>query len=173
MDEVEAWINNSLQTAMDEKFGGLSEAVQRHKKDPLVVVELDRNTIYSHGVPPESVDRLYRSLYALTKGYYDTLHTIFAEVGEYKYILMARVWKVYETLLQFCCITDFKTMAEKMIEDKQNAIEEVKAEYDEYKRQFDLENAEVIRKLRETEAKFGALNDAKSIAEIKEKKIER
>ena len=100
----------------------------------MVVVELDRNTIYSHGVPPQSVDRLYRSLYVLTKGYYDTLHTIFREVGEYKYILMARAWKVYETLLQHCCVTDFKTMAEKMIEDKERAIAEVKKEYDEYKR---------------------------------------
>ena len=36
---------------MDEKFGGLSEVVQRQRKDPLVVLELDRNTIYSHGVP--------------------------------------------------------------------------------------------------------------------------
>ena len=80
------------------------------------------------------MDRLYRSLYVLTQGYYDTLHTIFAEVGEYKYILMARVWKVYETLLQYCCITDFKTMAEKMITDKQNAIDQIKMEYEEHRR---------------------------------------
>ena len=72
--------------------------------------------------------------------------------GEFKAILMGRVWKVFEALLQYCCVTDFKSITEKMVQDKMLAIEKIENEYAEYKRQFDLENEKTLERLRATES---------------------
>ena len=97
---------------------GVSELIHRTGKDPLTLFEIDRMTITSHGISDDNINRVYRTLYVLTLGFYDTLHTVFGGAGEAKHTLMSRVWKVYETLLQYCCLTDFKTIAAKMVEDK-------------------------------------------------------
>ena len=97
---------------------GVCELIHRTGTDPLTLFEIDRLTITNHGISHENIDRLYRTLYVLTLGCYDTLHYVFGGAGEAKYTLMSRAWKVYETLLQYCCLTDFQTIAAKMVEDK-------------------------------------------------------
>ena len=93
--------------------------------------------------------------------------------GENQAILMGRVWKVFEALLQYCCITDFKSITEKMVQDKMLAIEKIKNEYAEYKRQFDSENEKNLERLRAVESQFDNLRLAKNNAEFEQGKITR
>ena len=79
-------------------------------------------------------------MYAKTNGFYDTLRYVFEPIGEAAYTLMSRVWKAFEALLQYCCLTDYKEMADKMVEDKMKAVDQIKSEFEEYKNAYDLEN---------------------------------
>ena len=106
-------------------------------------------------------------------GFYDTLHYVLGGAAEAKTTLMSRVWKVYETLLQYCCLTDFKTITAKMVEDKASAIAAMEDDFAEYKKQYDAENAHTLERLKETERQFEILVDAKSEAELNQAKAER
>lgn len=63
---------------------------------PLTSLEIDRIALDKAGVNLDSVDRLYRGLYAGSVGVYDTIKTSIVTVPEkYRYNLMGRLWSAF------------------------------------------------------------------------------
>ena len=97
---------------------------------PLTSLEIDRIALDKAGVHQNSVDRLYRGLYAGSVGVFDTIRTSILTVPEKdRYALMGRLWSAFQMLLQHCCPSNFKMIGRKLVEDQMAEINKVKREF--------------------------------------------
>ena len=135
--QTEEWLNESLKMLSENET--ISALVpMKPSQLPLQVLNVDRLTLEKFGMRTESIDRIYKSLYVNSVGFFDTLRWSTATVeANKKHTVMGRFWKTYQYLMQYCCPTDFKMVSEKLMEDQMAAVEKVKAEFDKYKVDFD------------------------------------
>ena len=62
-----------------------------------------------NGIPHEDVDRIYRSLFVYSVGFYDLVKGIM-EHSKGKQIVVMNIWKVFGILLEYCCRTDYRML---------------------------------------------------------------
>ena len=78
-------------------------------------------------------------------------------VADRRYTVIAKVWKAYQALLQYCCTTEYKQISEKLIDEKNEAINQI---VDEYARKLQVnidENKEIMSALKEKERRFNEI----------------
>ena len=94
-------------------------------------------------------------MYVNSVGFFDQMNSLIASVPSgNKHTVIGRLWKMYQYLMQYCCPTDFQMIAEKMMEDQVNAIKKVKDEFEQYKKDFDQQNEDVMERLLENERNY-------------------
>ena len=84
---------------------------------PIMRYEIDRGTLESLKVSSELTERIYKSLFVHTIGFYHLLNEILNNIPEGKQAVTTNVWKVYQILLEKACQTDYK-MLTKQLEDQ-------------------------------------------------------
>ena len=98
-------------------------------------------------------------------GFYDTVsHTTEGAAGR-RTPLIARIWKVFEALLQHCCKTDFVQVVQACVEEKNAYKKQVDEEYTSYKHTYAQDNESMEARLYDAEKKFTELNEGRIQAE--------
>jgi hypothetical protein len=110
---VEKWINQTMLDA--ENMSIPSIVLKPEHKDPINRYGISRNILTNAGVSNKGVDRVYRSLFVHSVGFYDMLKTDLSNVNlKDRSLLEKSIWKVYIILLEYCCRSDYLFTVEKV-----------------------------------------------------------
>jgi len=104
---METWINETLTDAEHLDIPGC--ILQPEHKNPITRYGIDRIEMDNCGVPRDFVDRIYRTLFVYSVGFYEMIKNLIKHSNQ-KYSLVTRIWKVFAVLLEYCCVTDYKMM---------------------------------------------------------------
>ena len=89
---METWINETLEDAYHMEIPGV--LVQPENKNPIHRYGIDRQTLVNAGISSEEVDRIYRSLFVYSVGFFELLRKILSATSK-NYALITSIWKVY------------------------------------------------------------------------------
>ena len=113
---LETWINETLTDAYHLDIPGV--LMKPGHKSPIHRYGVDRQTLVNAGVSGKDVDRIYRSLFVYSVGFFELLKKILA-ASTNNYSIITSIWKVYQVLLEYCCKTDYRILIAE-ITDKHN-----------------------------------------------------
>ena len=104
---MEAWLNKTLSEAENLEIPGM--LIKPSHKKPLTRYGIDRQQLINAKIPYQDTERIFRSLFVYSLGFYEMLDKIFSHC-EYKTSILGNVWRVFALLLEFCCKTNYQTM---------------------------------------------------------------
>ena len=90
-----------------------------------------------------------------------------------KYTVISKVWKAFQALLQYCCQTEYQQISEKLIKEKNEAIQQVIDEYTQKQEEYMRKTQVTIERLQEKEKQFNVLENEKEAAVRARIKAER
>jgi hypothetical protein len=106
---IENWINSTLSDA--EHLDIPSVILKPKNKVPLTRYGIDRITLKNAGIGGEMVDRIYRSLFVYSVGFFELLKQQMANCSEENSLtLLMSLWKTYGVLLEFSCKTEYRLL---------------------------------------------------------------
>jgi hypothetical protein len=73
-------------------------------------------------------DRIYRSLFVYSVGFYELLRKCL-EHTEKKYTIITSIWKVYSILLEYCCRTDYRMLISEISKEHKAKIDKLDKDY--------------------------------------------
>ena len=123
---LETWINNTVSDAESLSFP--DEVIKKESKLPLVRFGVDRTTLLKSGLQSVDVDRLYRSLFVYSIGFYQLIQTILEHTNK-KYTIITGIWKIYAILLEYCCQLDYQMIVTTLNLEKREELEQLEAEF--------------------------------------------
>lgn len=97
---METWINETLADAEHLDIPGV--ILKPEHKNPISRYAIDRLTLTNAGIPNQTVDRVYRSLFVYSVGFYELIKKLVTHCQR-KYSIITSIWKVYSVLLEYCC----------------------------------------------------------------------
>ena len=89
---MEAWINETLKEAEHLEIPGI--IVKPVHKAPMSRYKIDALFLQSQGVPFEDIERIYRSLFVYSIGFYEMIHKSVLHAHN-KYSILSSLWKVF------------------------------------------------------------------------------
>ena len=104
---LETWINETLQDAYHLEIPGV--LTHPEYKKPVHRYGIDKPTLVEAGISSEEVDRIYRSLFVYSVGFFELLKKITATTKK-NYQIITSIWKVFQVLLEYCCRTDYRVL---------------------------------------------------------------
>ena len=113
---LETWINETLTDAYHLDIPGV--LMQPGHKSPIHRYGIDRQTLVDAGISGNDVDRIFRSLFVYSVGFFELLKKIVAASSN-NFSIITSIWKVYQVLLEYCCKTDYRILIAE-ITDKHN-----------------------------------------------------
>lgn len=96
---MEHWINETLGDAEHLNIPGV--ILKPENKVPVFRYKIDRMTLMKGGIPNESVNRIYRSLFVYSVGFYDLIVRCM-EHSNQNHTLVSSIWKVFAILIEYC-----------------------------------------------------------------------
>lgn len=79
--------------------------------------QLDRATLHDRGVPLTSIDRLYRSLFVNSIGFFNMIRELTKGVQTGKEHVRISIWRVFQVLLESACQSDYKMVTQRLQEE--------------------------------------------------------
>ncbi|KAL4477522.1 hypothetical protein ABPG74_002672 [Tetrahymena malaccensis] len=145
---VEMWINDTICEAESEVQPNQTkqnspQKKQNDQKEILKNFGLDRKSLQNKGVSKENIDRIYRSLFVYSFGFYEMIQDIFAHIQDSAQTI-ASVWKIYGILLEYCSRTDFVNTVTQLEKEKTAIVDNLEEQIESKQKQFD--ELEVIEK---------------------------
>ncbi|KAL4496532.1 hypothetical protein ABPG72_015893 [Tetrahymena utriculariae] len=145
---VEMWINDTICEAESEVQPNQTkqnspQKKQNDQKEILKNFGLDRKSLQNKGVSKENIDRIYRSLFVYSFGFYEMIQDIFAHIQDSAQTV-ASVWKIYGILLEYCSRTDFVNTVTQLEKEKTAIVDNLEEQIESKQKQFD--ELEVIEK---------------------------
>lgn len=117
---IENWINATLVDA--EHLDIPSVILKPKNKVPLTKYAIDRNTLASSGLSSDQIDRVYRSLFVHSVGFYELLKQQLSNCSELNQLsILMSLWKVFGVLLEYACRTEYRLLISKVT--AQNEVE--------------------------------------------------
>ena len=104
---LETWINETLQDAEHLDIPGV--ILKPEHQTPISRYGIDRIVLSNAGIPVETVDRIYRSLFVYSVGFYELIKKCLEHTNK-KYSMITAIWKVFAILLEYCCRTDYRML---------------------------------------------------------------
>ena len=104
---LETWINETLQDAEHLDIPGV--ILKPEHFNPISRYQIDRFKLSSAGIPNDVIDRIYKSLFVYSVGFYELIKSILEHTGK-KYTIITAIWKVFSILLEYCCRTDYRQL---------------------------------------------------------------
>ncbi|CAD8131899.1 unnamed protein product [Paramecium octaurelia] len=108
-NEIEKWINEILKIACSND-----------KQNSLRKLGVDRNSLKNAGIKDDDVNRLYRSMFVYTVGFYEMIGDIIKNNE-----LTAMIWQVFGILLEHVAKGDFQFTINEIYKESQQKIEEL------------------------------------------------
>ena len=102
---IETWINETLTDAQHLDIPGI--VVKPDHKNPISRYGIDRLNLVNLGLSNGDCDRIYRSLFVYSVGFFELLRKILQKSHK-NYSIITSVWKVFQILLEYCCKTDYR-----------------------------------------------------------------
>ena len=75
--------------------------------------KIDRLYMASQGIPLEDIERIYRSLFVYSIGFYEMILECVKQ-AQNKYSILSSLWKVFQILLEYCCKSNYQMMVAKI-----------------------------------------------------------
>lgn len=123
---LETWLNSTVSDAED--FNVSSEVLRHDSKLPLVRYGIDRSALLASGLSSLEIDRLYRSLFVHSIGFYQLILKILDHTDK-KYSIVAGIWKVFAILLEYCCQLDYQMIIKTLNIEKKEELEQLENEF--------------------------------------------
>lgn len=123
---LETWINNTIIDA--ESLNLPSQMLKQKPPIPLMQYGIDRTTLFKYGIDKQDIDRVYRSLFIYSIGFYQQIQKIL-EHSNKKYNIITGIWKVYAILLEYCCQLDYQMIIKTLDIEKKDEIEKIELDY--------------------------------------------
>lgn len=106
---IDAWLNQTLSEAENLEIPGIM--LKPSHKAPLHRYGIDRQSLLDSRISYGDTERIYRSLFVYSVGFYEMLHKLFDNC-QFKNSMLSKVWKVYALLLEYCCKSNYKTLVQ-------------------------------------------------------------
>lgn len=116
---IETWLNTIL---MESSHVELMDAMVANAA--LKKFEIDENSLLSRGIKPETIERIYRSLFVHSIGFNNNLKEMVGGRIE----ALKNIWKVYSNLLEYCAEGKFETLVGIIEREKITKIDELREE---------------------------------------------
>lgn len=147
---LETWINETLSDAEHLDIPGV--ILKPESKNPISRYGVDRHFLQVEGIPNETIDRIYRSMFVYSVGWFELLKKCL-EHTENKYNVITNMWKVFSILLEYCCRSDYRIMISQI---NQNHKEFIDGLEDKYHRKFEEQanNEKTLKQNTETLQKY-------------------
>ena len=123
---LETWINETLQDAEHLDIPGV--ILKPEHQNPISRYQIDRLILVNNGIPPETVDRIYRSLFVYSVGFYELIKNCLQHT-EKKYSMITNIWKVFAILLEYCCRTDYRMLISEISKEHKAELEQLDRDY--------------------------------------------
>lgn len=117
---METWINETLADAEHLNIPGV--ILKPEHKNPISRYCIDRLTLTNSGIPNDTVDRVYRSLFVYSVGFYELIKQLVAHCQK-KYSIITSIWKVFSVLLEYCCQSDYRMLISEITNQHEEEIE--------------------------------------------------
>lgn len=75
--------------------------------------KIDKLYMASQGIPLEDIERIYRSLFVYSIGFYEMILEC-VKHAQNKYSILSSLWKVFQILLEYCCKSNYQMMVAKI-----------------------------------------------------------
>jgi len=122
---LETWINETLQDAEHLDIPGV--ILKPEHQNPISRYGIDRLVLFNAGIPTEVIDRIYRSLFVYSVGFYELIKKLL-EHTEKKYSMITNIWKVFAILLEYCCRTDYRMLISEISKEHKAELEQLERE---------------------------------------------
>ena len=96
---IEHWINETLGDAEHLDIPGI--ITRPESKVPVFRYNIDRMTLMKGGISNDSINRIYRSLFVYSVGFYDLINKCMQH-STLNHTLVGSVWKVFAILIEYC-----------------------------------------------------------------------
>ena len=123
---LETWINETLQDAEHLDIPGV--ILKPEHQNPISRYGIDRLVLFNAGLPTENIDRIYRSLFVYSVGFYELIKNCLQHTKK-KYSMITSIWKVFAILLEYCCRTDYRMLISEISKEHKTALEELDVAY--------------------------------------------
>ena len=123
---LETWINETLQDAEHLDIPGV--ILKPEHQNPISRYGIDRLILFNAGIPPETIDRIYRSLFVYSVGFYELIKNCLQHT-ERKYSMITNIWKVFAILLEYCCRTDYRMLISEISKEHKAELEQLDKDY--------------------------------------------
>jgi hypothetical protein len=137
---LETWINNTIADASALNIPG--QVVKEDSRLPLMRFGIDRTSLLKSGLQAQEVDRLYRSLFVYSIGFYQLIQKILEHTNK-KYTIVTGVWKVYAILLEYCCQLDYQMIITTLNLEKREEIEQLESDFQSQINKMELHEKEL------------------------------
>jgi hypothetical protein len=125
---LETWLNNTVSDAVGLDLP--DKLVKNESKIPLVRFGIDRTTLLNSGLQSLEVDRIYRSLFVYSIGFFQLIKKILEHTKK-KYTIITGIWKVYAILLEYCCQFDYEMIITTLNIEKKEEMDQVEKDFKE------------------------------------------
>ncbi|CAG9311629.1 unnamed protein product [Blepharisma stoltei] len=148
---LEAWINNTVADAEQLDIPGC--VIKPENRLPLIRYGIDRTSLLNAGLPPQEVDRLYRSLFVYSIGFYQMILKVLEHTDK-KYTIVAGIWKVFAILLEYCCQLDYQMIITTLNLEKREELEQLEEEYKKQISQMEEHERQLLDNISQTRAQL-------------------
>lgn len=138
---METWLNETLTEAEHLDIPGV--ILKPEHKNPVTRYGIDRMELTNHGVPNEVVDRIYRCLFVYSIGFYNLVNKVIEHCPQ-KYYIICRIWKVFSVILEYCCLTDYKMMITRVLDEHAVELERLNEEFAAKSQKF-IDNETILK----------------------------
>jgi hypothetical protein len=123
---METWIEDTLREAEHFEIPGV--IVKPKHKHPIARYGIDRLTLCKGGISDETVDRIYRSLFVYSVGFYELIKTCLKHTDN-RYEHITAIWKVFSILLEYCCKSDYKMLVDQITIQNEERMKQMEIEH--------------------------------------------
>ena len=123
---MEAWINETLKDAEHLEIPGI--IIKPVHKMPMSRYGIDKLYLHSQGLPMEDIERIYRSLFVYSIGFYEMILKCVTHAKN-KYSILSSLWKVFQILLEYCCKSNYQMMIAKISTEHSQQIEKLEDQF--------------------------------------------
>ncbi len=123
---LETWINETLQDAEHLDIPGV--ILKPEHMTPITRYGIDRIMLFSNGIQPDTINRIYRSLFVYSVGFYELINSCLEHTNK-KYSMITNIWKVFAILLEYCCRTDYSMLISEISKEHKKEMEDLDRDY--------------------------------------------
>lgn len=123
---LETWINETLQDAEHLDIPGV--ILKPEHQNPISRYGIEKLILVTAGIPTDMIDRIYRSLFVYSVGFYELIKSCLQHTAK-KYSIITNIWKVFAILLEYCCRTDYRMLISEISKEHKVQLEQLDRDY--------------------------------------------